>query len=196
MKPIIGIISRKYLSDTNKKIDIVYKDIYSSIIKSGGIPIGIPNEVNIEDYLSICNGIILQGGDNIEKFNLETIKILKEKQIPTLGICLGMQEMFYENNDIDIDNHKNTTHIINIKQNTLLNKIIRKDQILVNSRHKSALNNSQYLISSISLDNITESLEDPTLKFFLGLQWHPENIYDNSPHAKAIFDYFIKICHN
>lgn len=196
MKPIIGIISRKYLSESKKEIDIVYKDIYKSILKSGGIPIGIPNEVNIKDYLKICNGIILQGGDDIEKFNLETIKILKEQQIPTLGICLGMQEMFYENNDINIDNHQNTIHLINIEKNTLLHKIIKKDQILVNSRHKSALSNSKYLVSSKSLDNIAESLEDNAQNFFLGLQWHPENLYDEDSHARMIFDYFIKICHN
>ena len=104
--------------------------------------------------------------------------------------------MFYENNDIDITNHKNTTHIINIKKNTSLYKIIRKNQILVNPRHKSALNNNNYLINSTSLDKITESLEDSTLKFFLGLQWHPENLYAENEGARAIFDYFVKICHN
>ena len=44
MKPIIGIITRKSLSENNHNIDIVYKDIATSIIKSGGIPIGIFNE--------------------------------------------------------------------------------------------------------------------------------------------------------
>ena len=61
MKPIIGIISRKSLSESKKNIDIVYKDIYNSIIKSGGVPIGIPNETNILEYLNICKGIIFQG---------------------------------------------------------------------------------------------------------------------------------------
>jgi len=196
MKPIIGIISRKSLSETKRNIDIVYKDIYSSVLKSGGIPIGIPSDTNILEYLNICKGIIFQGGDNIETFNLNTIKILKEKDIPTLGICLGMQEMFYENNDFDINNHKNTMHPINIKKDTLLYKILNKDTIIVNSRHKSSLHNPSYKISSISKDNVVESLEDPNKTFFLGLQWHPENIYDESIDSRLIFDYFIKICNN
>lgn len=197
MKPIIGIISREYLSATNKKINIIYNDIINSIIKSGGIPIGIPINKDITNYLNICNGFIFQGGDDINNHNLKTIKILKDKNIPILGICLGMQEMFYQNNLIDIPNHHiNILHEINIKKDTLLYKILKKDKILVNSRHKSAIKKTNYQVSSISKDNIIESIEIPNHKFFLGLQWHPENLYDIDLNSKKIFDYFIKICQN
>jgi len=197
MKPIIGIISRDYISATNKKINIVYNDIISSVIKSGGIPIGIPYDEDIIEYLNICNGFILQGGDDINDNNLNTIKILKEKNIPTLGICLGMQEMFYDNNMIDIPNHHiNSLHEINIINNTLLHKIIKKDKILVNSRHQSVIKKTTHTISSTSKDNNIESLEIQNHKFFLGVQWHPENLYDIDPNSKKIFDYFIKICQN
>lgn len=197
MKPIIGIISREYLSATNKKINTIYNDVINSIIKSGGIPIGIPINKNITNYLNICNGFIFQGGDDINNHNLKTIKILKEKNIPTLGICLGMQEMFYQDNLIDIPNHHiNILHEINIKKDTLLYKILKKEKILVNSRHNFAIKNTNYQVSSISKDNIIESIEIPNHKFFLGLQWHPENLYDIDPNSKKIFDYFIKICKN
>lgn len=197
MKPIIGIISRDYISATNKKINIIYNDIISSVIKSKGIPIGIPSNEDIKDYLDICQGFIFQGGDDINEHNLKTINILKEKNIPTLGICLGMQEMFFENNLEDIPNHHiNSLHEVNINKNTLLYKIIKKDKILVNSRHNSALINSNYLINGTSEDNIIEALELPDHKFFLGLQWHPENLYSIDRNSKKIFDYFIKICQN
>lgn len=197
MKPIIGIISRDYLSATKKKINIVYNDIISSIIQSGGIPIGIPSNQNIEQYLDICRGFIFQGGDDIDNYNLNTISLLKEKNIPVLGICLGMQEMFYEDNLTPISNHHiNSLHEINIKKDTLLFKIIKKDKILVNSRHYFAINNSKYQVSSISQDEVIESLEIPKNKFFLGIQWHPENLYCIDSNSKKIFDYFIKICKN
>lgn len=197
MKPVIGIISREYYSQTNKKINIVYNDIISSVIKSKGIPIGIPCNEDITDYLDICQGFILQGGDDINTYNLKIVKILKERNIPTLGICLGMQEMFYQNNMIDISNHHiNSLHEIKIDKGTILYKIIKKDKILVNSRHKSAIKNSKYIVSSNSSDNIIESIEDPNHKFFLGLQWHPENLYRIDRNSKKIFDYFIKMCKN
>ena len=196
-KPLIGIISRDYYSQTNKKINIIYTDIITAIIKSGGIPIGIPSHQDIKPYLFVCQGFIFQGGDDIDPDNFKTIEILKEKNIPTLGICLGMQEMFYQNNLIDIPNHKiNSLHEINILKNTLLYKIIKKDKILVNSRHQSSINNSTFIISSTSKDNIIESLEIENHKFFLGLQWHPENLYNIDVNSKKIFDYFIKICKN
>lgn len=197
MKPVIGIISRNYFSATNKKINIVYNDIISSVIKSEGIPIGIPSNEDITPYLNICHGFIFQGGDDINSYNLKNINILKEKNIPTLGICLGMQEMFYQNNLIDIPNHHiNSLHEIKIKKNTLLYQILKKEKILVNSRHKSAFKTSNYIISSISQNNIIESLEDKQQKFFIGIQWHPENLYDIDPNSKKLFDYFIKICNN
>ena len=196
-KPIIGIISRDYLSETNKKINIIYNDIISSVIKSGGIPIGIPLNEDITPYLDICKGFILQGGDDINNHNLLTINILKERNIPTLGICLGMQEMFYESNLIDISNHQiNSLHEVNITKNSLLYKILKQDKILVNSRHKSSLTNTSYLINAKSIDNIIEALELSNHKFFLGLQWHPENLYNIDRNSKKIFDYFIKICKN
>lgn len=167
MKPVIGIISREYKSETNKKINIVYNDIISSVLKSGGIPIGIPCNENISNYLDICHGFILQGGDDIDNHNLKTIKHLKEKNIPTLGICLGMQEMFYQKNLIDIPNHHiNCLHEIRIIKNTLLYKILKKEKILVNSRHHSAIASSDYTISSLSKDNVIESCEDPKYNFF------------------------------
>ena len=197
MKPVIGIISRKYYSSSNKKVNIVYKDIITSVIKSRGTPIGIPYNEDITPYLNICHGFILQGGDDIDEYNLKNIKILKKKNIPTLGICLGMQEMYYEKNLIDIPNHKiNSLHEIKINKGTLLYKIIKKDKILVNSRHKSSIKNTKYLISSTSKDNIIESIEDPSKKFFLGLQWHPENLYKIDSNSRKIFDYFIKMCDN
>ena len=197
IKPIIGIISRDYYSDSKRKINIVYNDIISSVLKSGGIPIGIPYNIEIEDYLDICNGFILQGGDNINEINLRNLEIIRKENIPTLGICLGMQEMFYDNNMIDIKDHnKNELHEINIDTNTLLYKIINKDKILVNSRHKSSITNTKEKICAISLDNAIEAIEISNLKFYLGLQWHPENLYDIDNNSKKIFDYFIKICCN
>ena len=102
-----------------------------------------------------------------------------------------MQEMFYHKNLIDVSNHQiNSLHEINIIKNTLLYKILKKDKILVNSRHKSAIKETKHKVSSISNNNIIESIEDPNQKFFLGIQWHPENLYKIDSNSRKIFDYF------
>ena len=122
MKPVIGIIMRDSISDKGHNIKYIYNDIEKSIINSGGIPIGINND-DISLYLDICNGFILQGGDNIVDKDLKIIKILYDKDIPLLGICLGMQEMAYVfcGKEIDIPNHlKNDYHEVIIDKESLL----------------------------------------------------------------------------
>ena len=98
---------------------------------------------------------------------------------------------------IDIDNHnKDILHEIMIKKDTLLYKIINEDKTMVNSRHKSSINGTKYIINAVSEDDVIEAIEIPKLKFYLGLQWHPENLYDIDINSKKVFDYFINVCRN
>ena len=198
MKPLIGIVMRNDITSNKNNVNIAYTDIINAIFKSGGLPIGIP-ENKIDKYLDICSGFIFQGGSDINNTNLNMIKILREKNIPVLGICLGMQEMGISFNGKlnDINNHKNDKlHEIIIKEDSLLYKILGCTKTLVNSRHKSALIKTNLKISALSNDNIIEAIESKNHKFFLGVQWHPENMYNSDKHSRKIFDYFINICND
>lgn len=199
MRPIIGILFRDGKSSSKLNIDIVYDDIRYAIRNSGGIPIGVPCN-DIHEYFDICSGFVLQGGDDISNASIVAIKKIIENNIPLLGICLGMQEMgyVYDAKIIDVPNHKGNKilHDIIIDKDSLLYKIIGKDTIIVNSRHQSAIINPKIKISSRGEDNIIESIENSKLKFFLGVQWHPESMYKVDIYARKIFDYFIKICND
>ena len=48
-------------------------------------------------------------------------------------------------------------------------------------------------IVGISEDGIIEAIEYKNNRFALGVQWHPESIYEDSCEAKRIFDEFIKM---
>lgn len=197
MKPIIGIVSRNGISDGGNDILITYSSVVSSIAKSGGIPIGISNS-NISDYYNICDGFVFQGGDLVDEDNLEIIRKLNSENIPVLGICLGMQEMAvsFSGNLIDISSKiEEKNHDIMINRDSLLYRIVGADHITVNSRHKSVVSSTNLSICAVN-GKIIEAIEDGTKRFFLGLQWHPENLYDTSIYAKKIFDYFIKMCHH
>lgn len=198
MSLIIGIIERNGLSETGKKIGVVYSEIERCVINSGGIPVGISNN-KIELYFDICNGFIFQGGDFEDEKNMTIIKRLYDKDVPVLGICLGMQEMalaFGGKLDL-IDNHYiNGEHMISLNKDSLLRKIVGTETMMVNSRHRFVVNKCILDSVAYSENGFVEAIEDKDKKFFVGVQWHPEDMYDKTYEVRQIFDYFIKMCHD
>lgn len=194
----IGVMSR---IDTHNNKEILYipLDIYKKI-NNGFNVIIIPFEINdtfkkIMNIIKNCDGIILPGGDDIYPVELEIVKYLHERNIPTLGICLGMQTMAVAFNSSFITNkltnHKTDNryaHKVLIDKNSLLYQIIGKNEIEVNSRHKDTITNPNLLIGAYSQDNVIEEVEDSSKRFFLGVQWHPENLNDDN--SDKLFNYF------
>ncbi len=63
-------------------------------------------------------------------------------------------------------------------------------EMVVNSSHHQAVDNPGSLtITGWAEDETIEVLEDPSRKFHLGVQWHPEMDED-----KRLFNAFIKAC--
>lgn len=184
----IGIIGRK----NDDKITF-NQEIINVIYKYNHIPLGLivnfdnnPKlEFNkIKNLIDICDGFILQGGSDYYEIDLLIIKYLYDKNIPTLGICLGMQAMAmaFDGSMADINNHKSLdkyVHYVKIINNSKLHKIINKNKILVNSRHKSYIKNTNLKTVALS-NNIIEAIEDESKNFFIGVQWHPESLMDNN----------------
>ena len=185
---IIGIITRKSISKENHDIDYSYSNIVKMIYECGAIPIGIVLNKNYKKTIDICDGIIFQGGDNFQEYDLEALLYCYEKNIPTLGICLGMQLMGYafDGELIDIKNHKDTYHEIYVNKDSKLYNIFNKEKIKVNSRHKSVLKSTNLKITSKSIEGYIESIEDSSKKFFIGVQWHPEDINQDILFKKLI----------
>lgn len=181
---IIGRINENRITYNKEIIDIIHK--------YGFIPLGIITNtsknaeeefINLKNIIDLCSGFILQGGNEYYDIDLLITKYLYNKDIPTLGICLGMQTMGVCFNGIldEIDNHnsdKKYVHNIRINENSKLYEIIKNKNILVNSRHNSYVKTTNLEISAYN--NVIEALEDKNKKFFLGVQWHPESLMDNN----------------
>ncbi len=192
----IGIILRKY-----KDFYKIDEDIINYIKKYNVLILGImPDKVdNIKYIIDDIDGFIFQGGEIENEYDIDILKYLRDINKPTLGICLGMQQMSMISGNIEKienDNHKSVmkyVHKINIISNTKLKDILKKDSILVNSKHRYKVLNTNLSISSLSEDNIIESVEDKSKTFFIGLQWHPEDIQDDI-NSKKIIEAFIDAC--
>lgn len=193
----VGIIIRNF-EENSKKFLGVRKDLFNVFYKYNVNIIGIPIDndfIKNKNILDLCDGVVLSGGDNFIEQDFLIVDYLYKKNIPTLGICLGMQSMakhFSDQKEVLVFNHLSNdlyVHYININKNSLLYKILGKERILVNSRHKSAILFTNLDISARSDDGVIEAIENKKKKFFLGLEWHPESLNDEN--SKKIFDYFI-----
>lgn len=199
MKPVIGIVSRPVISEDGHNMLGVYEDMYRVVINSGGIPIGVLALEDSDFDMIKFDGLIFQGGDEKSEYENRYLEYAYKNNIPTLGICLGMQTMgeMFEGELYDVLGHKSKkgyVHEVYINKNSKLYDIFKIDRIRVNSRHRMAIKGTNLDVSSISEDGVIEGIEDPGKKFFIGVQWHPESMVSYDKLQRGLFDYFIKVC--
>lgn len=224
--PIIGIPLRYNRLSDGRCILFLGEKIRRCIQKAGGfvLPITQVQDVDymdthyneypeltakekedIEKYLDMVDGVIFPGGNKITPYDQYLVKRCIERDIPTLGICLGMQLLCYYDRDfkptkIEESNHYQEnddllTHKVQLKRDSYLYKILEKDEIVVNSFHNYKVDDTGiYSVNATSEDGIPEGVELKDKKFNIGIQWHPEISYDFDDNSKKLIDYFINIC--
>lgn len=226
---MIGIIGRPDIASDDDRVICVIEDMRQAIIKFGGIPTLILPTQDVE-YASMkpmevplmttsekeamyamieqCDGIVMPGGLAWYEYDEVVATYVREHQIPTLGICLGMQIMAKVTRDdrdiITDDTVRNESeidhcqpgvshvHSITIMKGTKLYDIIQMEQLDVNSRHRyHVLNSDHAVVSAVAKDGIIEAMEDPDHPFMIGVQWHPESICEDES-SERLFRAFIE----
>src|SRR6266852_2421606 len=228
-KPVIGIGSDIKVTPGKRDRAFVYTTYIDSLRRAGAIPVLIPPQPeNAAEIVKDLDGILLAGGDDFDpavygeerhptvepmderrqQNDLNLARLAREHNVPTLGICLGLQTMNVAAGGTliqDINSQRKTDilhesdpadrarHDVTIESGTKLSKILPARQLDVNSSHHQAIKDvgEGLLVTAHAPDGIVEGLEDPRHPFYLGVQWHPEDMPGESS-ASAIFGAFVE----
>lgn len=143
-------------------------------------------------------------------FELEMAQLARAADLPVLGICGGMQAMnvafggsLYQDISSQISKpfeHRQAnpatklSHSVTIAVGSLLRKIVRASTMRVNSSHHQSVKSvaPSLIASAVAPDGIVEAIESPTQRFFLGIQWHPEFLFERYRLHRQLFEAFLR----
>jgi gamma-glutamyl-gamma-aminobutyrate hydrolase PuuD len=81
------------------------------------------------------------------------------------------------------------SHSIQVQEGTRLRDIVGDEKVMVNSYHHQAVRDlgPGFRVSALAPDGVVEAIESTRHTFALGVQWHPELLYDNRDFNMALF---------
>ena len=143
-------------------------------------------------------------------FEIHLTRLAFRENVPILGICRGMQVMaaaaggkIIQDIDSPLCHMQKSpryikTHTVYIKKGTLLSSICREKSVSVNSFHHQAVLEcgKNFRPCGFSADGMIEAMENKRHAFALGVQWHPENLYNKNKCQQNIFTTFITKAEN
>jgi putative glutamine amidotransferase len=85
-------------------------------------------------------------------------------------------------------------HQVAIRPGTLLHRIVGTERMDVNSSHHQAVRDPgpRAVVNATAADTVIEGIENPALRFCLGVQWHPEFLIGSGD--RRLFDALIGSC--
>lgn len=151
-----------------------------------------------------------------DRLELALICLAVKHRLPLLGICRGMQAinvalggslyqdvltempgaLFHDHHKDSVTGkelpHSTIVHDVFLKEKTLLHGLVGRATIAVNSLHHQGVKmlGKGLIPSALAPDGLIEAIELPNPPFFLGVEWHPEELTDEA--SQKIFSAFIK----
>jgi len=180
-----------------------YINIIDGLLLSGGVDLD-PSYFGEEPHPAL--GRVDVARDKIEIFL--SAKALSA-DIPIFGICRGIQTLnvsaggtLYQDISSQFSNaikHRQSapgshgTHSIEVRIGSKLLDIMGLSDIMVNTFHHQAVKDvaPDFVISATARDGVIEAIESIKNSYAIGVQFHPERMWENSPPMFALFKSFV-----
>lgn len=226
MRPTIGVSCNPHLSDEENRWK--YRHYLQAIEAVEGIPMLIPSMKVFTRVQTELDGLIIPGGCDIypshygeephprlEQYNhaldeleLSIVQWVFKYDIPTLGICRGMQlinvalggtlyqdlaDQYPNSLNHRVRNEKRC-HRVRVQTGSRIEQLVGTQEFWVNSRHHQAVKNvgEGVCISGLADDNVVELFEVAGYRFLIGVQCHPEEIHTDVLACKLLFSALIQ----
>jgi putative glutamine amidotransferase len=148
-----------------------------------------------------------------DDYELELVRLATEADLPLLAICRGIQVLNVARGGTLVQHIPDEVsgavdhsvreprfaiaHDVWVTAGSLLDRLMRETEddggFPVNSRHHQAVKTlgTGLVTTATAPDGVIEAIEDPSKRFVLGVQWHPENFY-RTGEFRALFEGFIE----
>jgi len=167
-------------------------------------------DITPEQYGESPRVPLMPADRTLEAIELPLVRRAYEENLPVLGICRGNQALavalggtlFQDlRHDIGTNDHSAPNdngwsyHEIQIEHDSRIGSILGCASVLVNSWHHQAIRTipEDLVVAAKSRDGIIEGIEAPSREFFIGIQCHPEELWnDKTPQFQRLFHAFIQ----
>jgi putative glutamine amidotransferase len=140
----------------------------------------------------------------VDRFELEVARLAWQLGMPLLAICRGAQALNVSRGgtlvqhlpgmtDDELQHRQaspagNATHQVAVQEGTLLEDLMGRATLNVNSFHHQAVERlgRGLRVAAVATDGVVEAVEAPSRPFVLGVQWHAECLSARAEH-EALF---------
>ena len=199
-RPIIGVcaaVERARWSVWDDEAVLLPRGYIDAVQRAGGLALLLPPDERPEEVLALLDGVILAGGaDYGERPDRDAFEIAlglaaMERDVPLLGVCRGMQLMNLARGGTliqhlpDVLGHEDHRavpgafgdHDVRLVEGSLAARAAGATSHPTKSHHHQGVNEIGEgfdVTGRATVDELVEAIEDPTRRFALGVQWHPE----------------------
>ncbi len=147
-----------------------------------------------------------------DRTEIDLFNLAFNRNIPILGICRGAQVInvaldgtLYQDITSQVRMalehdpafpHAEPCHEVFIEKDTKLHKALGESSIWTNSWHHQSikLHGKGLVVNARASDDIIEGIEHPHKKWVIGVQWHPELMWQDDKIQDRLFKSFVDAC--